>query len=143
MPGIFKEYKYVKKTKLIYKETYNKNPEALKTTYQTLMAEESDVVSIMMNYFDNQRIFDVFVREEDIPRNAKLVPFLIEKRKAAIERIVNDYVEKNIIENLEKPDEELETLITMVDNYYDSFYIRKSEDKDLILCNIKKSSSLK
>ncbi len=131
MPRIFKEYKYVKKTKLIYKDTYNKTPEALKTIYQTLMAEESDVVSNMMNYFDNPRIFDVFVREEDIPRNAKLVPFLIEKRKAAIERIVNDYVQKNIIENLEKPDEELETLITMVDNYYDSFYIRKSEDKDL------------
>jgi hypothetical protein len=131
MSVIFKENKYVKKTKLIYKDTYKKTPEALKTIFQTLKTEESNVVGHMMNYFDNPRIFDLFVREEDIPRNAKLVPFLIEKRKAAMEKIINNYVQKNITENLEKPEEELETLITMVDNYYDSFYIRKSEDKDL------------
>ena len=96
-----------------------------------LEKEELDTAVKIIEIFQDSNLSDLFLKDREITAATDLKKVCIESKKKTMEIIANKYKEKAIKEEFIFPEVELHKLINMVENYYDSFYVRNSKDHDI------------
>lgn len=98
---------------------------------EALFSGEIDALNDLFDYLDDYTLTDYFIKDKDIKKDTNLIQFCNDKRKQSMEIIADLYTKHAIEHNVVDPTFTLDKALNIVENYYDSFYVRNCKDKVL------------
>jgi hypothetical protein len=96
-----------------------------------LFSGEIDALNDLLDYLDDYTLTDYFIKDKDLKKDTNLIQVCNDKRKQSMEIIANLYTKHAIEHNVLNPTFTLDKALNIVENYYDSFYVRNCKDKVL------------
>ena len=122
---------FVRTGKKLYLDTFKKNPDGFKKTAKGLKINEEDAIREVIEFLDDPNLVDVFPKDTVLTAKTDLKKLCIDSRKQCMETLTEKFTEVVLKENLTYPKMKFDDIINVVENYFDSFYLRNSKDKDL------------
>lgn len=124
---------YVRDSKKVYLDTFKKSAETFAAIAQTLANDEVDGLSKIIDFLDEPSLTDLFPKDQNLTANTNIKELCMENRKKCMEAVAEQFTKVVLKENMAYPKMRLDEIFNVVENYYDSFYVRHSKDKNLDL----------
>lgn len=114
----------------VKKNIFLQNVNSFEILEKELKEQELNGANFIISYFDDPTLNQLFLLDREL-KDANLKEICKQKRETAMKVIFDRYVEKSINEEVVAPKVEITDLFNIIENYYDAFYVRNSEDKDI------------
>lgn len=127
----YKRENVVRENRNTYSSKFSTNPKGFTKIASGLAQNELDALEDIMDFFGDEKITELFPKDQHVVSSINVIDFCIENRKKCMEALGERFTKVVISENLASPKMKLDQIFNVVENYYDSFYLRHSDSKDL------------
>jgi hypothetical protein len=124
---------YVRKSKDLYLNIYQNKPQGFIAVADGLAKDEIESLNKIIEFLDAPGLTDLFPKDIQITEKTNVRQLCVDSRKKCLEAVADQFTKFALAENITYPKMRLDELFNVVENFYDSFYLRHSKDKDLDL----------
>lgn len=124
---------HVRKSKDLYLNIYQNKPQGFIAVADGLVKDEVEALNKIIEFLDAPGLTDLFLKDPQITEKTNVRQLCIDSRKKCMEAVADQFTKVALAENITYPKMRLDELFNVVENFYDSFYLRHSKDKDLDL----------